>query len=122
MCRNYFPRLFELSDLLPEPVPEGLALPALNQTLLEPGKREYFEKTELDLQGLDEAAWGEIKGKLKRWPKARTHEHRALEPLYEILNEAKGYTYLKRIGCLNVRFVSVSARQNEKSPDLAAGT
>jgi hypothetical protein len=88
MCRNYFPRLFELSDLLPEPVPAGLALPALNQTLLEPGKREYFEKTEFDLQGLDEAAWAAIKEKLKRWPKARTHEHRALEPLYEILNEA----------------------------------
>ena len=114
MCRNYFRRLFELSDLLPQPVPAGFAIPALNQTLLEPGKREYFEKTEIDLQGLDGAAWASIKEKLKRWPKARTHEHRVLEPLYEILNEAKGYNYLKRIGCLNVQFVSVSARQNEK--------
>ncbi len=120
MCRNHFPRLFELSDLLPEPVPASLAFPALNKTLLEPGKREYFEKTEVDLQGMDEAAWAAIKEKLKRWPKVRTHEHRALEPLYEILNEAKGYNYLKRTGCSNVRFVRVSARQNEKTPDLAA--
>jgi hypothetical protein len=109
-----------ISDLLPEPVPAGLALPALNQTLLERGKREYFEKIEVTLQGLDEVAWAAIKKKLKRWPKVRAHEHRALEPLYELLNEAKGYNYLKGIGCSNVRFVSVSTRQNEKTPDLAA--
>jgi hypothetical protein len=120
MCRNYFPRLFELSSLLPEPVPAGLALPALNHTLLEPGKREYFEKREVDLEGLDEGAWAVIKEKLKRWPKARTHEQRTMEPLYEILNEAKGYNYLKRMGCLNIRFISVSTRPNEKTPDLAA--
>jgi hypothetical protein len=120
MCRNYFPRLFELNDLLPESVPAGLALPALNETLLAPGKRTYFERIEVDLHGLDDAAWAAIKEKLKRWPKVRTHEQRALEPLYEILNEANGYNYLKRIGCSNIRFVSVSTRQNEKTPDLAA--
>ncbi len=120
MCSDKFPRLFELSDLLPRPAPADLALPALNQTLLKPGKREYSEKREVDLQGLDEAAWAAIKEKLKHWPKVRTHEHRALEPLYEILNEAKGYNYLKRIGCSNIRFVSVSARQIGKTPDLAA--
>jgi hypothetical protein len=120
VCRDYFPRLFELSDLLPEPVPAGLALPALDQTLLEPGKREYFEKREVDLQGLDEVAWAAIKEKFTRWPKARAHEQRILEPLYEILNEAKGYNYLKEAGCSDIHFIRVSARQNEKTPDLGA--
>ena len=120
MCRDYFPRVFELSDLLPKPVQAGLALPALDHTLLEPGKHEYFRMREVDLKGLDDAAWAAIKEKLRHWPKARTHKQRILEPLYELLNEVKGLNYLKSIGCSNVRFVRVSSRQNEKTPDLVA--
>ena len=120
MYRDYFSRLFELGNLLPEPVPRGLALPALDHTLLEPGKREYFRMREGDLQELDAAAWVAIKEKFARWPKARAHEQRTLEPLYEILNEAKGYNYLKEVGCSNIHFIRVSARQNEKTPDLGA--
>ena len=116
MCRDQFPRLFELRDLLPESLPTGLAIPALDNTLMTRGKRERFKIIEADLQSLDTAAWEAIKTKLEHWPKA--HKARAFEPLYDILNEVKGCRYLCEIGCVGVKFLSESRRKNEKTPDL----
>ena len=42
-----------------------------------------------------------------------------LEPLYDLLNEAKAYNYLKRIECINIQFIPASAN-GEKTPDLGA--
>ncbi len=119
MCRNEFPRLFELRDLLPDPLPDGVAIPALDNTLIEwPQKKQYFQQVESDLQGLDAQAWTALQAKLTPWPKR--HKTRVLEPLYDTLNEAKAYNYLKRIGCVDVHFVPVSPVKGQKTPDLGA--
>jgi len=52
--------LFELRDLLPDPSPVRSALPALDETLMSPGKREFFEGVEADLQRLNDTGWGAL--------------------------------------------------------------
>ena len=37
-----------------------------------------------------------------------------------MLNEARGYNYLARIGCANVHFIPKSATKGQKTPDLGA--
>jgi hypothetical protein len=119
MCRGDFPRIFELRDSLPDPLPEGVAFPALDQTIVEyPQKRKFLREVEAELQGLDARAWAALKAKLAPLPKK--HKKRVLQPLYDTLNEAKGYNYLARIGCTNVRFIPESAIKGQKSPDLGA--
>jgi hypothetical protein len=118
MCRDHFPRLFELRDVLPDRLPARAALPALDETLMLPGKREHFERVEADLQRLDASGWAALKARMKPWPK--THPKRSLEPLYNALNEAKGYNYLHDIGCSNVHFIPVSKVSGQRTPDLGA--
>ena len=118
MSRDHFPRLFDLRDLLPDPLPQRAALPALDETLMRSGKREYFERIEADLQRLDASGWAALKARMTPWPK--THPKRALEPLYNALNEAKAYNYLHEIGCSHVRFIPVSKVSGQRTPDLGA--
>jgi hypothetical protein len=120
MYRDHFPRLFELRDLLPNPLPARTALPALDETLMLPGKREYFERIEADLQRLDASGWEALKGRMTRWPKTAPDPQRALEPLYDALNEVKAYNYLQDTGCSHVRFIPVSEVSGQKTPDLGA--
>jgi hypothetical protein len=98
MCRDEFPRIFELRDSLPTPLPEGVAFPALDQTIIEyPQKRKFLGDIEVELQGLDVTAWAALKAKLTPLPKK--HKKLVSQPLYDTLNEAKGYNYLAGIGC-----------------------
>jgi hypothetical protein len=106
-----FPRLSELRDLSPE----DDAFLALDRVATEPWRNATYLRYETELQGLDAAAWTALKGKLIPWPKKNTQ--RALEPLFNILNESRGYNYLVSRGCTNVRFIPVS---KQKTPDLSA--
>lgn len=115
--RNKFPRIFELHDLLPNPLPEAIAFPSLDEASIRlPQKRKFLQDVEAELQGLDPSAWATLKAKLTPMPKKRKAR---LEPLYDLLNEAKAYNHLKRIGCVNIQFIPASAK-GEKTPDLGA--
>lgn len=119
MCRDEFPRIFELRDSLPSPLPGGFAFPALDQTIIEyPQKRKFLREIEAELQGLDLTAWAALKAKLTPLPKK--HKKRVLQPLYDTLNEAKGYDYLVGTGYANVHFIPESAIKGQKTPDLGA--
>jgi hypothetical protein len=63
-------------------------------------------------------AWAALKAKLTPLPKK--HKKRQLQPLYDALNEAKGYNFLVRMGCTNVHFIPVSTTKGQKTPDLGA--
>jgi hypothetical protein len=117
--RDRFPRVFALRDLLPDPSPERAALPALDDTLMLPGKRELFERIEADLQRLDDTAWTALKARFTPWPK-KARPGRNIEPLYDALNEAKAYNYLRDAGFSNVHFIPVSTVSGRKTPDLGA--
>lgn len=119
MCRDEFPRIFELRDLLPTPLPERVAFPSLDEASIQfAPKRKFLRDVEAELQGLDAAAWAAVKAKLTPLPKK--HKTRVLEPLYNLLNEAKAYNYLSRIGCTNIHFIPESKTKGQKTPDLGA--
>ncbi len=80
MGRDEFPRMFELRDSLPTPLPEGVVFPALDQTIIEyPQKRKFLRDIEGELQGLDVTAWAALKAKLTPLP--NKHKKRVLQPL-----------------------------------------
>ena len=81
-----------------------------------PIKRRYFVDLERDFQGLDVQAWEHLKN--EACPRLRQRDSkRGWQQLFDILNEAKGYNYLKRIGCTDIRFVP---RASTRTPDLQA--
>jgi hypothetical protein len=119
MRREEFPQIFEIRDLLPRDLPEGVRFPALDGTIVEyPQKRRLLRDIENDLRGLDAAAWAALKAKVP--PLLRKHRTRVWEPLYDTLNEAKAYNYLTRVGYTDVRlspiFDSVTFRCIVRSP------
>jgi hypothetical protein len=64
MCRDHFPRLFELRDLVPDESRPRAALPALDETLMFSGKRGYFERIEADLRRVDAAGWDALEARM----------------------------------------------------------
>jgi hypothetical protein len=112
--RKELPRLYELRDQFQSP-------PSREAYNFEIGdnriKLKHFRDLEAELQGLDPVSWDLLKAELtplfiRRDPK------RAWQPLFDKLNEAKGYNYLVRMGCTNVEFVPRSSREGQKTPDV----
>lgn len=115
--RIEFPRIYELRDLFRRDLPEGVRFPALDNTIYEfPPKRRFLQGVERDLEQLDPVAWAALKAKVP--PLLKKHRTRVWEPLYDTLNEAKGYNYLTRIGCSAVHFIPTV--EGMKTPDLGA--
>jgi hypothetical protein len=72
--------------------------------LSNPHKRKFFVALERELQGLDAEAWDFLKGEALPRLKAQ-HPTRGWQQLFDTLNEAKGYNYLVRIGCKDIKFI-----------------
>jgi hypothetical protein len=85
--------------------------------LSNPHKRNFFVALEQDLQGLDAEAWEFLKGEALPRLKAQ-HSTRGWQQLFDTLNEAKGYNYLVRIDCKDIKFIPRSKANNVQTPDL----
>ena len=85
---------------------------------MRPEGRGHFQSFESHLQGLDARGWEVFKAKLSHWPTRL--KDRDFQPLNDLLNEPKAYTYLTRVGCTNVHFIPVSNVKGQKTPDLGA--
>jgi hypothetical protein len=86
--RGEFPKLFELLDAQPTPLPQGVSFPALDHTIDEyPQKRKFLQNIDVELQVLDAAAWAALKAKLTPLPER--DKKRGLQALYDVLNEAE---------------------------------
>jgi len=122
MYRNDLPRIYELRDLLPAPLPPGAYFRDLDRTLAEiPQKLRQYRDIEVELQSLDPAAWAFLKSELQ--PLLTTKDpKRGWQPLFDKLNQAKAYNYLKGIGYGIVEFIPPSAVRGQKTPDLRART
>jgi hypothetical protein len=76
-------------------------------------KMQDFSSLEKELQGLDSTSWDMLKSEIickKKitWPQ-----------LMDKMNEVRGYNYLAKMGCKNIRFISPSPRRL-KTPDIEA--
>lgn len=120
MFRKELPRIYELRDLLPDPVPLGAYFQNLEESLARiPQKLKQFRDIERDLEGLDPEAWEALKSDLKPLLAAK-HPTRGWQSLFDKLNEAKAYNYLKNAGCSDVRFIPRSKISGQRTPDLSA--
>lgn len=120
MYRKELSRIFELSDLIPNPPPPDAYFRNLDQSLVDiPQKLKQYRDIEKDLQGLDPVAWAFLKAELAPLLAAKDRK-RGWQPLFDKLNQAKAYNYLKDAGYLNVRFVPPSTVKGQQTPDLQA--
>jgi hypothetical protein len=82
-------------------------------------KLRHLARIEEDLAELDDAAWSHLKaGTIQRFIKS--HPERGWQFAFDKLNEAKGYNYLKKMGCVNIKFIPESSEEGQKTPDLRA--
>jgi hypothetical protein len=84
-----------------------------------PVKLKHFLDIESELQTLDSASWKHLKAELAQLLKKRDAK-RGWQALFDKLNEAKGYGYLVRLGCTNIRFIPRSSVHGQQTPDLHA--
>jgi hypothetical protein len=120
MYRMELPRIYELRDLLQNPLPAGAYFRDLDRTLGEwPQKRMQFREIEGDLQGLDGAAWAYLKAELAPLLTAK-HETRGWHALFDKLNQAKAFNHLSRAGYSDVHFIPESSVKGRQTPDLGA--
>ena len=120
MYRKELPRVYELHDLIQNPRPPDAYFRDFDRSLGEyPQKRKQFRDIESDLQGLDSAAWAYLKTEAASLLVAKDAK-RGWQMLFDILNQAKAYNYLKGLGCTNIAFIPVSRIKGQLTPDLKA--
>ena len=111
------PRLFELRDSVPDPTHPDAYFQHFEERLESEHVRELFMKVERSLQTLDAEAWHDLKE--RAIPNLTVRDGgRGWQKLFDTLNEAKGYAYLRRSGCTDIAFIEPA--KNKKTPDLRA--
>src|SRR5712672_3334694 len=96
-CKE-LPRVYELRDMAQShPSPEAYFSDFDNKLEESPVRLKHFQDIEAELQGLDAAAWKNLKARVSPLLADRT-EKRGWQALFDTLNEAKGYNHLVSIG------------------------
>ncbi|MHB8267486.1 hypothetical protein [Bradyrhizobium sp.] len=120
MYRRELPRVYELRDLIQYSSSPDAYFQNFEKSLSEiPPKLKQFRDIERDLQGLDAEAWAFLKSEVTPLLAARDSK-RGWQLLFDKLNQAKAFNYLKEVGYLNIRFVPPSAVRGQQTPDLQA--
>jgi surface-adhesin protein E len=118
--RKRYPRIYELREFVPSPHPPEAYFKDLDISLAQISqKRKQYDDIESELAGLDEAAWSFLKQEARPYVLKRD-KHRAWQQLFDILNQAKAYGYLKREGCQDIAFIPRSTIDGQQTPDLKA--
>lgn len=80
------------------------------------GRQWILENYEQDLWTLDAETWRALKASAVK--RLMRNKGKDWEPLFDILSEAKGYAYLKALGCADIQMIPTS--YDYKTPDLKA--
>lgn len=112
------PRLYELRDLIADPSSSDAYFQRDFDDRLQNSDhvRQIYARWESDLQGLDAAAWESLKNEVSPYL-TRRQSGRGWEQMFNILNQAHAYKYLKGLGCSNIHFIP---RFTDRTPDLEA--
>jgi len=120
MFRNELPRVYELIDLtkdLHEPCAYFHNFESSYRD--ETSKREGWQNREKQLQALDLNSWNDLKHKTSSYLMKPDYTKGCWwHQLIEALNEARGYKYLKDIGCSNINFIPTNTMNGVETPDL----
>jgi hypothetical protein len=118
--RQKLPRVYELHDLAGQSSSPNAYFQNFEKSLSEiPQKLKQFRDIERDLQGLDVNAWIFLKGEITPLLVTRNSK-RGWQPLFDKLNQAKAFNYLKDVGYRNICFVPPSTVKGQQTPDLRA--
>ncbi len=115
-----FPRVYELRDLINDPNSENEYFNNFEDLINQPSqdlRYDYWMTRERGLEKLDQDAWEFLKNKVLPLLSARS-PIRGWEQFISLLNEARGFIYLNKIGCSGVKFISDSNLINKKRPDI----
>jgi hypothetical protein len=104
-------RIYEIRDAFPHPDQLDASLAAI------PRKLTIYREIEADLQALDELSWHFLKSELVS---CRRDSKRGWQSLFDKLNQAKAYRYLKGAGYTDIEFIPPSSLNGCKTPDLRA--
>ena len=81
------------------------------------GRVQAFSLIENELSALDDISWNFLKAEAKTLC-VKSDERRGWNQLFDKLNEAKGYCFLKLMGCTNISFIHRETKSNIETPDL----
>jgi hypothetical protein len=113
------PRLYELRAMSTDPNHPDAYFQDFEQTLTKSRSAlSQFRQLEADLAVLDSAAWDDLRARAAKHLITQTRaKDRGWQALFDALNEAKAYGYLRETGCTDIRFIP---RATAKTPDLEA--
>jgi hypothetical protein len=80
--------------------------------------REIYRRWEKDLQCLDEDAWEFLKKEASPYLMHPDRGGRGWQQLFDILNQAHAYNYLKGLEATHIRFIPRAGKQSSRTPDL----
>jgi len=119
MFRARFPRIYELRDLTADPAsPDAYFQNFDNNVEDSPHVRQIYDGWERVLQGLDNDAWEFLKTEAAPYLIRKDQSGRGWQQLFDILNQAHAYNYLKTVGCSDVRFIPRAKQPSTRTPDL----
>jgi hypothetical protein len=78
---------------------------------------KFLRGVEADLRGLDPTSWGLLKAEVAPLV-AQKDLKRGWQPLWDKLNEAKGYNHLAGMGCSEVRLIPRASAKHRRTPDV----
>ena len=115
--RDALPRIYELKDMLEDPAhPNAFFQDFENSLKKSPDTLDAFLKLERQVAALSAQAWNDLKQKAAPHLVSRERQRgRGWRELFDVLNEAKAFAYLDKIGCTGVHFIE---RTKHKTADL----
>lgn len=111
--------MYELKDLITDPSSPSAYFQNFEKNLQESPHHvlQIYLRWEKEMQGLDDDAWRFLRNEASPLVMWKDPRGRGWEPLFNILNQARAYNYLNRMGCASVRFIP---RSRARTPDLEA--
>ena len=120
MFRNEMPRVYELRDLIDDPLSPCAYFQNFDTSICDddPSKKQTWLAREEAFQKLDLESWSFLKSEAFPYLTAQDPNGRGWEQLISILNQAYAYNYLVDQGCLVVRFIPRADKAGQETPDL----
>ncbi len=120
MFRKELPRVYELRDQIGVSGSPSAYFRDFDDSLRDsPSKMRAFRALEDELRRLDPASWEFLKKEAHPYLTTRD-ETRGWQQLFDILNQARAYNFLRTIGCSSIHFIPPCSREGEKTPELQA--
>jgi hypothetical protein len=115
MLRASMPRVFELRDLIEQPLAQSVYFQDFEIVLGDRLARAIWLAREREFQRLDAVSWEALKSEARPYLTLHDPNVRRWQQLIDVLNQARAHNYLVELGCSSVRFVP---RGRKETPDL----